>query len=188
MLTVVADINVLLLEVVDADVQVLASPAVLEDVAFALERNSNEPSSPVKLGASLASLAPIHQKRPPILIIANTQTKALDITNKTAILFCMSPTCVDAQYLYFGTRNKHTSASTLQEIRVRDYGVIRLLMLLFGGVVTIRQHTSPLSTSLTCKERQAQLLLCPANCGCKISLPRGKIQGCQGLWTQKWEC
>ena len=42
-----------------SDVEVLASPAVLEDVAFALGKNSNEPSSPVKLGAGLASLAPI---------------------------------------------------------------------------------------------------------------------------------
>ena len=29
-----------------------------------------------------------------------------------------------------------------------------------------------LSTSPTCEDRQAQLLLCPANCGCKNSLPR----------------
>ena len=33
--------------------------AVLEDVAFTLEKNSNEPSSPVKLKADWASLAPI---------------------------------------------------------------------------------------------------------------------------------
>jgi len=38
--------------------------------------------------------------------------------------------------------------------------------------VTTRERTSPLSTSPTCEDRQAQLLLCPANCGCKISLPR----------------
>jgi len=50
----------------------------------------------------------------------------------------MPPTCVNAHYLYFGTRNKHTPASTLQEIGVQDYGVIRLLMHLLGGVVTIR--------------------------------------------------
>jgi len=55
---------------------------------------------------------------------------------------------------------------------VRDYGVIRLLLPLLGGVVTTRERTSPLSTSPTCEERQAQLLLCPANCGCKNSLPR----------------
>jgi len=144
---------------------------VFEDVAFALKKNSDEPSSPVKLEAGLASLAPIrvstdyggvvgpvesatievqvstevkldsawcdtghstgeeytaiplrvviyppsHQKTPPILIIVETNTTALDITNKAAILFCMSPTCVDAHYLYFGTRNKHTPASTLQK-------------------------------------------------------------------------
>jgi len=148
---------------------------------------SNELSSPVKLGAGLASLTPIkvsadcggvvgpvepatiqmqvstevksdsawsdtghgtgeeytasplrviiyplpHQERPSILITVDTNTTALDITNKAAILFCMSPTCVDAHYLYIGTRNKHTPASTLQEIGVRDYGVIRLLMPLF---------------------------------------------------------
>ena len=34
-------------------------PAVLEDVAFAFGNDSNELSSPVKLGAGLASLAPI---------------------------------------------------------------------------------------------------------------------------------
>jgi len=179
-LTAVADDDLLLLEVVDADVEVLASPAVQEDVAFALGKNSNEPSSPVKLGAGLASLAPIrvstdcggvdgpvesvtievqvstevksdsarcdtghstgeeytaiplrviiypppHQTTPPILIIVETNTTALDITNKAAILFCMSPTCVDAHYLYFGTRNKHTPASTLHEVGVRDYVVI----------------------------------------------------------------
>jgi len=96
---------------------------------------------------------------------------ALDITNKTATLFYMLPTCVDTHYLFFGTRNKHTPASTLQEIGVLDYGVIRLLMHMLGGAVTIRKHTSPLSASPTCEERQAQLLLCPANCGCKNLLP-----------------
>jgi len=227
-LTAVADEDVLLLEAVDAEVELLASSAVLKDVAFALGTNFNEPSSPVKLEAGLASLAPIgvstdygwvvgpvesatievqvstevksdsawsdtghstgeectasplrviiypppHQTRPPILIIVETNTTALDITNKVAILLCMSPTCVDAHYLYFGTRNKHTPASTLEEIGVRDYGVIRLLMPLLGGVVTTRERTSPLSTSPTCEPRQAHLLLCPANCGCKNSLPR----------------
>ena len=63
-------------------------------------------------------------------------------------------------------------ASTLQEIGVLDYEVIRLLMPLHGGVVTTREHTSPLSTSPTCEQRQSHLLLCPANCGCQNSLPR----------------
>jgi len=67
---------------------------------------------------------PPHQTRPSILIIVETNTTALDITNKAAILFCMAPTYVDAHYLYFGTRNKHTPANTLQEIGVRNYGVI----------------------------------------------------------------
>ena len=58
-LTAVADDDVLLLEAIDAEVEVLASPAVLEDVAFALGKYLSEPSSPVKLGAGLASLAPI---------------------------------------------------------------------------------------------------------------------------------
>ena len=58
-LTAVAAEDVLLLEAFDAEVEVLASPAVLEDVAFALGKNLHEPSSPVKLGAGLASLAPI---------------------------------------------------------------------------------------------------------------------------------
>jgi len=58
-LTAVADDGVLLLEAGDTEVEVPASPAVLEDVAFALGNHSDEPSSPVKLGAGLASLAPI---------------------------------------------------------------------------------------------------------------------------------
>ena len=58
-LTAVATEDVLLLEAVDAEVEVLVSPAVLEDVLFALGKNLHEPSSPVKLGAGLASLAPI---------------------------------------------------------------------------------------------------------------------------------
>jgi len=58
-LTAVAAEDVLLLEAVDAEVEVFASPAVLEDVAFALGKTLHEPSSPVKLGAGLASLAPI---------------------------------------------------------------------------------------------------------------------------------
>ena len=58
MLTAVAAEDVLLLEAVDAEVDG-ASPAVLEDVAFALGENLHKPSSPVKLGAGLASLAPI---------------------------------------------------------------------------------------------------------------------------------
>ena len=45
-------------------------------------------------------------------------------------------------------------------------------MPLLGRVVTTRERTRPLSTSPTCEDRQAQLLLCPANCGCKNSLPR----------------
>jgi len=157
-LNAVANDGVLLPEAVDAEVEVLSSPAVLEHVEFASGKNSKtlEPSSPVKLGAGLAFLSPIrvsmdsggvvapvksttievqvstevksdsawsdighstveeytasplrviiypppHQTRPPILIIVETNTTALDITNKAAILFCMSPTCVDASYLY----------------------------------------------------------------------------------------
>jgi len=44
-------------------------------------------------------------------------------------------------------------------------------MTLLGGVLTICERTSPMSTSHTCEDRQAQLLLCPANCGSKNSLP-----------------
>jgi len=55
---------------------------------------------------------------------------------------------------------------------VQDCGVIRILMPLPGGAVTTRERVSPLSTSPTCEERQAHLLLCPATCGCKNSLPR----------------
>ena len=38
--------------------------------------------------------------------------------------------------------------------------------------MTTRERTSPLSISPTCEQRPAHLLLCPANCGCKNSLPR----------------
>jgi len=58
-LTAIADDDVLLLEAVEAEEEVLASPAVLEGFAFALGKSPDEPSSPVKLGAGLASLAPI---------------------------------------------------------------------------------------------------------------------------------
>jgi len=58
-LTAVAYDDVLLLETFDAEEEVLVSPAVLEDVTFALGKTLNEPSSPVKLGAGLASLAPV---------------------------------------------------------------------------------------------------------------------------------
>jgi len=58
-LTAVAAEDVLVLEAVDAEVEVLASPTVLEDVAFALGKNLHDPSCPVKLGEGLASLAPI---------------------------------------------------------------------------------------------------------------------------------
>ena len=58
-LTAVVAEDALLLEAVDAEVEVLASSAVLEHVAFALGKNPNEPSSPVNLGAGLTSLAPI---------------------------------------------------------------------------------------------------------------------------------
>jgi len=34
------------------------------------------------------------------------------------------------------------------------------------------ESTGPLPTSLTCEQRQAYLLLCPANSGCKKSMPR----------------
>jgi len=40
------------------------------------------------------------------------------------------------------------------------------------GTITECESTSPLPTSLTCEQRQAHLLLCPANCGCKNSMPR----------------
>ena len=59
---------------------------------------------------------PPHQSRPSILIIMETNTTALDTTNTAAILFCITPTCVDAHYLYFDTRNEHAPASTLQRI------------------------------------------------------------------------
>ena len=134
---------------------------------------------------------PPHQKRPPILITVDTNTTALNIINKAATLFCMLLTCVDAHYVSFGIRNKHTPASTLQEIGVRDSGVIRLLIPLLGGVVSIRERTSPLTTSPTCEERQAQLLLCPANCGCKNSLPRlaekSRVVKDYGLRSEKTE-
>ena len=52
----------------------------------------------------------------------------------------------------------------------QSFHVVPFMMPLLGGVVTICERTSPLSTSPTCEERQALLLLCPANCSCKNSL------------------
>ena len=88
-LTAVADDGVLLLEAVDAEVEVLASPAVLEDVAFALGNNSNEPSSPVKLGAGLASLAPIRVSTDPIRVssgvVGPVETTTIEVQVRTEV-------------------------------------------------------------------------------------------------------
>ena len=56
--------------------------------------------------------------------------------------------------------------------------------------ITECESTGPLlPTSLTCEQKQAYLVLCPANCGCKNSMPRlAKKSRCQGLWTTKWKC
>jgi len=70
---------------------------------------------------------PPHLRQQPALISVHTTAKVMDILNKAATLFCMSPRSVGVHYLSFGTRNSHDPASTLKEIRVQDHGVIRLL-------------------------------------------------------------
>jgi len=88
---------------------------------------------------------PPHQTRPPILNTVETNTTALDIAIKAAILFCMSPTCVDAHYLYFGTRNKHTPASTPGDRSAILWGDTTLEALAWGGSDYPRAHTHCLS-------------------------------------------
>ena len=121
-------------------------------------------------------LLPPHLIRPPVLITVYTNSTALDIANRVAILFGMSPKCVDAHYLSFDTRNlnKHTPASALQEIGVLDYGVIRILIRMLGGVVTTRECTDPLSTSPMWLQKL-------------IAASRRKFHSRQGLWAQKWK-
>jgi len=62
------------------EVEVLASPAVLEDVAFALGKNSNEPSSPVKLVAGLASLAPIG-----VSVVGPVESATIEVQVRTEV-------------------------------------------------------------------------------------------------------
>ena len=101
--------------------------------------------------------------------------------------------CIQTKALDHLLLSDHRPAHwNLREIGALDYGVIRLLMRMLGGLVTTYKLTGPLSTSSTCEQRQAHLLLCPAICCYKNSLliatPRGKIQGRQGLWAQRWTC
>ena len=68
---------------------------------------------------------------------------------------------------YADSRRKNMHPCRMQNMPPRALNMFqggRLLIPLLGGVVTIRERTSPLPTSPTCEERQAQLLLCPANC------------------------
>ena len=74
----------------------------------------------------------------------------MDILNKAATLLRMSHESVGAQYLSFGTRISPDPASTLEEIQMQDYGLIRLLVRASGGV-----GIAPLS----------------AKCGSRISSP-----------------
>ena len=76
---------------------------------------------------------PPHLRQQPALITVHTNATVMDFLNKAATLFCMSPESVGVHYLSFGTRNSHDQASTLEEIRVQDYGVIRLLARASGG-------------------------------------------------------
>ena len=78
--------------------------------------------------------SPPHLRQQPAPITLHTNATVKDILNKAATLFRMSPESVGAHYLSFGTRNSHDPANTLEEIRVQDYGVIRLLARASGGV------------------------------------------------------
>jgi len=84
-LTAGTDDNVLLLEAVDAEVEVLASPALLEEVVFALGKNSNEPSSPVKLGAGLASMAPIRVSKDCGRVVGPVELATIELQMSTEV-------------------------------------------------------------------------------------------------------
>jgi len=105
---------------------------------------------------------PPHLRQHSALITVHTNATALGILNKAAALFRMSPNSICAHYLSFGTIISHNLASTLEEIRVQDYGVIRLLARASGGVGNICERTDPLATCLDCGKRQT---LFSANCG-----------------------
>ena len=78
----------------------------------------------------------------------------LSLSEKNQYLVCLF---LDYREIsYFGTRNKHIPASTLQEIGVLDYGVIRLLMRMLGVTTREPRHTGPVSSSPTCKKKHAQ--------------------------------
>jgi len=107
-----------------------------------------------------------HVRQLPTSITVHTNATVLGILNKAATLFRMLPKSDSAHNLSFGTRNSHDSASTLEEIRVQDDGVIRLLTQASGGVGIIHERTEPLATSLDCSDRQT---LFSAKCGSRIS-------------------
>jgi len=77
---------------------------------------------------------PPHPRQQPALITVHTNATVMDILNKAATLFRMSPESVGVHCLSFGTRNSHDQASTLEEIQVQDYVVIRLLARASGGL------------------------------------------------------
>jgi len=111
---------------------------------------------------------PPHLRQQPALITVHTNTTALGILNKAATLFCMSPYSVSAHYLSFGTINSQDLASTLEEIRVQDYGVTRFVARSFVSFFFSCPRTDPLATSLDCGDRQT---LFSTNSGPRISSP-----------------
>ena len=105
---------------------------------------------------------PPHLRQQYALITVHTNATAVGILNKAAALFRLSPNSISAHYLSFFTRISHDLASTLEEIRLQDYGVIQLLARASGGVGSICERTDPLATCLDYGDRQTLFL---ANCG-----------------------
>jgi len=102
-----------------ATIEVQVSTEVQSDSAWS---NTGHSTGEEYTASSLRVIIypPPDQKRPPILITVDTNTTALDITNKAAILFCISPTCVDAHYLYFGTSTPQQVLSRRSECEITE--------------------------------------------------------------------
>ena len=116
MLTAVANNDLLLLEAVDTEVEVLASPTVLEDVVFALEKNSTKPSSQVKLGAGLVSWAPIGVSTDCGVIVGLVESATIEVQVSTEV-----STEVKLDLAWSGTGHGNGKEFTASPLRVIIY-------------------------------------------------------------------
>jgi len=115
-LTAVANNDLLLLEAVDTEVEVLASPTVLEDVVFALEKNSTKPSSQVKLGAGLVSWAPIGVSTDCGVIVGLVESATIEVQVSTEV-----STEVKLDLAWSGTGHGNGKEFTASPLRVIIY-------------------------------------------------------------------